>query len=287
LACQNNLIESEYMSTDSIFENKESGTTIPNNTNTGNVGNTSNEDELTHLLAEIKNERGEAKYKSLKDALVGLQNAQAHIPKLNNDLIEREKEIERLRKESERIATLEESIKSLTEKTDATGTPPKALSAQEIADLVNKSLDSTLSQREAAAQAKQNQEAVVKALVSKFGDKAEEAFNEAAADLGMSVQEFNTLAAKNPKLIFKTLGITSEHVNKGASPQVSSVNSAGFTPNTDSNVGRNKVPTLVGATSQELQAEQRRANEMVAELHKEGKSVHDFSDPKVYFKRFG
>jgi hypothetical protein len=266
----------------SIFDNQESGTTLPPS-GTGNTDNVNTESELTNLLAGIKNERGEPKYKTLKDALVGLQNAQTYIPKLTDDLSQKDKEIERLRKEAERIAELENSIRSLTEKTDEAGKPPAALSEQTVAELV----DRTLSQREQIAQAKINQKAVVNALVAKFGDKAEQTFNETAAELGMSVAELNVLAAKNPKLIFKTLGITQAAPPTQGSTQTSSVNSSSFVPPTDSNVGRNKTPTLVGATSQELQAEQRRANQMVEELHKEGKSVHDFSDPKVYFKRFG
>ena len=187
----------------SIFENKDSGTTLPPS-GTGNTDNVNTDAELTNLLAGIKNERGEPKYKSLKDALVGLQHAQTHIPKLNADLSARDQELERLRKEADRIAELENSIRSLTEKTDTLEKPPPVLSEQNVAELV----DRTLSQREQIAQAKANQQAVVNALVSKFGDKAEQTFNEAASELGMTVAEFNVLAAKNPKLVFKTLGIT-------------------------------------------------------------------------------
>lgn len=274
------------MSTDSIFENKDSGGTPPNNVDNSNVNIAPNDAELTNLLSGIKNERGEQKYKTVKDAIIGLQNAQEYIPDLKKNLAERDQEIERLRKETERVAALEESVRKLTERSNDDGTPPKALSAQEIADLVNQSLDTTLSQREQIAKQKQNIQSVVETLQASFGADAEKKFYDKATELGMTVAEFNTLAAKSPKMVLSTLGVL-EKVTKPFSPTQGSVNSQGFTPQADTFIGRNKTPSLVGATTQELMAETQRSNQMVDELHKQGKSVHDLSDPKVFFKHFG
>jgi hypothetical protein len=244
------------------------------------------ESELTDLLNGIKNERGEPKYKTLKDALVGLQNAQGYIPDLKKALDEREAELSRVRAEAARVTALEDTVRQLTERGNTDGTPPKALSEQEIADLVNRSLDPILTQREQAATQKQNVASVVATLKESFGADAEKKFYEKATELGMTVAEFNALAAKSPKAVLSTLGLQAKSTPT-FTPTQGTVNTQAFTPRTDTFVGRNDKSTLIGATTQELMEESRNANKMVEELHAAGKSVHDLSDPKVYFKQFG
>lgn len=274
------------MSTDSIFNN-ESGTTIPPNGNPSTVPPIPNDSELTNLLSGIKNEKGEQKYKTLKDAIVGLQNAQEYIPDLKQTLLNKDIEIERLRSEAKKVSDLEESVRKLTDRGFDNGTPPKSISEQDIAELVNRSLDQSLSQRDAVATQKQNIKAVVDALQSTFGADAEKKFYDKATELGMTVAEFNALAAKSPKMVLSTLGVQNKQPTQPFTPTQGSVNTQGFTPPTDSFVGRNKTPSLIGATTQDLRDESRKANQMVDELHKAGKSVYELTDPKVYFKHFG
>lgn len=275
------------MSTDTSIFNNESGTTIPPNSNSSTVAPISNDSDLTDLLSGIRNEKGEQKYKTLKDAIVGLQNAQEYIPDLKQTLLNKDIEIEKLRAEAKRVADLEEAVKKLTERRSDEGLPPKSISEQDIAELVNRSLDSTLSQREMIAAQKQNIKSVVDALQSTFGADAEKKFYDKATELGMTVAEFNALAAKSPKMVLSTLGVQNKQPTQPFTPTQGSVNTQGFTPPTDSFVGRNKTPTLIGATSQDLRDESRKANQMVDELHKAGKSVYELTDPKVYFKHFG
>lgn len=271
----------------SIFENQNSGTTIPQNGSTSTEPNTNTNTELTDLLSGIKNERGEPKYKTLKDALLGLQNAQEYIPNLKKTLTEREQELELLKAEKKKIEDLEESVRRLTEQNDNTATPPKSLTEQEVAALVTKSLEQTLSQREQQAVQQTNINTVVTSLKSTFGDSAEAKFNEKAAEMGMSVAEFNGLAARSPLIVLTALGVKVSRENNIPAPNKGSVNSTSLLTPTDTLVGRNKVPTLVGATSDEIKQEAHRANKMVEELHSAGRSVHDLADPKVYFKHFG
>ncbi len=271
----------------SIFSNTDSGVPTPNNDNVSNVVNAPNDSELTNLLSGIKNERGEQKYKTLKDAIVGLQNAQEYIPDLKQTLLNKDIEIERLRAEAKKVSDLEESVRKLTDRGFDSGTPPKSISEQDIAELVNRSLDNTLTQRDAVAKQKQNISTVVDALQSTFGADAEKKFYDKATELGMTVAEFNALAAKSPKMVLSALGVQDKPVTQPFTPTQGSVNSQGFTPQTDSFVGRNKTPSLIGATTQDLRDESRKANQMVDELHKAGKSVYELTDPKVYFKHFG
>lgn len=271
----------------SIFDDKNSASPDANKAPNSNGGDANQDTELATLLIGIKNERGEPKYKNLKDALVALQNSQTYIPELKTSLTAKEQEIERLRAEAARITELEETVRKLTEKPNTSGTPPAGTSPQEIAELVKNTLNSTLTAREQAAVASQNIAATVAALKSQFGDKAEEMFNAKASELGMTVAEFNALTAKSPKIVLTALGITDTKQLPTFNPTTGNVNTSALKPTAETHIGRNKIPTLVGATTQDLQGESLRANKMVEELHSAGRSVHELTDPKQYFKHFG
>lgn len=268
-----------------IFDDNNSGNNLPND-DASNV-NANPDAELTTLLMNIKNERGEPKYKTTKEALIALQHSQEFIPDLKSQLKERDTELERLRAERSRIEALEETIRGLTERGINADTPSAQFTKEQIAEIVNKSLDSTLSQREQASLQKANVQSVVSTLRSAFGDDAEKRYNEAAVDLGMSVAELNALAAKNPKVVLKTLGIERKDEQAFSRPNIGGINTSGYQPKADSFVGRNKKPVQVGATTQDLMEEAKASNKMVEELHAQGIHVSDLSDPKKYFKLFG
>ena len=190
--------------------------------------------------------------------------------------------------EANRVAALEDAVRNLTEQTRTEGSPTNSgMSEQDIANLVNRSLENTLTQREVQSKQKENIGTVVSAMQTAFGQDAEKKFYEKATELGMSVAEFNALAAKSPKMVLNSLGVTGKEAPQGFTPTQGSVNTQGFTPTQDTSIGRNKVPTLIGATTQDLMVERLAANKMVSELHAAGKSVYDLTDPKVYFKHFG
>jgi hypothetical protein len=267
----------------SIFGNQEIKQETPANKNgEGQPQSTSqNADPIANLLGSIKNEKGEPKYKSIEDALVALQHSQTYIPQLTEKLKERETELTNARLEAERVAELERSVAALTQKNAPEGTPPKSHSEEEIAEIVSRTLTRTQQQ----AVQKTNLESVVSSMKEAFGEKAEEAFYSKAKELGMSVEEFNTLAAKTPKAVLDLIGVKKASQGNSGSTQ-SSVNSGGFAPTQQSFIGRNAKPTLIGATSQDLMLEAKAARDMVTELHAQGKSVHDLTDPKVYMAMF-
>ena len=101
----------------------------------------------------------------------------------------------------------------------------------------------------------------------------------------MTVAEFNALAAKSPKMVLGVLGVSAKPQAFAATQ--GTVNSTAFTPQNDSYVRSNQRSILVGATTEENIQESRDASKMVEELHSQGKSVHELSDPKMYFKHFG
>lgn len=273
------------MTTDqSIFGNEENKPTPANNNGNAAVPNGQNQPDYTTLLSAIRNEAGEQKYKTLEDALNALKHSQEYIPQLKQQLSEREQELQRVsgqqRSQEEIERTVQELAKKLNEQTD---NKPQTLSQEQIAELVNR----TLTQKQTEAQAKSNQASVVKKLTDVFGEKAEEKYIEAAADMGLSVDEMNALAAKSPKAVLKALGITEQTKQQTGAPMGSSVNTAAFQPHQDSFVKRNDNRLEVGATFNEVTQERHRSNKMVEELHAQGMTVHDLTNPKIYKQYFG
>jgi hypothetical protein len=266
----------------SIFGNTPSDTN-PNPTGGSNPPNTNVPDDVATILGSIKNERGEVKYKDLNTALQALQASQEFIPTLKSQYETEKAEAQRLREEVARLRTIEDTVAALTQRqAEQTGTPPATgRTDEEIAELVNR----TLTQKEQKATAMANVQSVVSTLQQSFGADAEKKFYDKAQEMGMSVDEMNALAAKSPKAVLSMLGVTVQQAHKpNVSATNSSVNTSAFQPTQETFVGRNTKPTLVGATSQDLKMESQAANKMVEELHAQGMSVHDLTDPKLYAK---
>ena len=261
----------------SIFtENKEGSTQNPP------TGVTS-ENPLADLLGSIKNERGEVKYKDVESALIGLKNAQEFIPTLQKSVAERDAELAALRAKADRAAELERVIESLT--SGKSGEPPPASSSPQKTDIdIPALIEATLAKRDKQQVATTNVNSVISTVKCAFGDKAEEVFYNKAKEIGMSVAEFNALAASSPKAVLTMLGISEGKSSFGTTP--TSVNSSGFVPTKDSLITRNKNPVLVGATSEDVSRELSAAKQMVVELHNQGKSISDLTNPKVFFKHF-
>lgn len=270
------------MSDQTIF-NQENNSSTQTDTNTAsNGGNPSTNDQFADLLKGIKNERGEQKYASVQDAITALQHSQEYIPNLKTQLTEREKEIENLRREANRIKDLEEAITQLTQKqNDASHTTSPSFDPEKIAGLV----EQTITAREAQKTQSQNIALVRDTIASQYGKDAETVFYSKAAEVGLSREQVNQLAATTPKAVFTLLGIT-DKARPNVSVTSSSVNSSAYQPKPDSVIGRNPDSVLYGAGTEHLNESVQRANKMVEELEAQGMSVYDLSDPKNYFKMF-
>lgn len=268
------------MSDQTIFGNTDSGSNPTPTGTPSTVPNVQLDPAIATLLSEIKNERGEQKYATLQDAIIGLKNSQEYIPTLKQQLTQRETELAEARAQAAKVAELQSAVEALTQREP---TPPQGnagLTPEQVAELVNRSL----SDRERAELVKRNTALVASTLQTSLGADAERKYNEKAAELGMTPAELNALAAKSPKAVLGMFGVAA------ATPQAQSpgsVNTAALQPHQDSFVGRNKQGILMGATSQDQKKEQQSANAMVEELHAAGRSVYDLTDPKVYFKHFG
>lgn len=238
-------------------------------------------DELATLLANIKNERGEQKYKTVQEALNALGHAQNYIPQLKQSQQELEQKLNDALGKLSKMDTLEQTLQQLTQQQSQTPTQGSgALSKEEIAAL----LEQQLSQRESQQKQSQNLQTVVNKVKEVHGEKASEAFYKKAEELGMTKEEFNSFAAQRPQAVLQLLGLDKVGTQQRTPSQ--GFNSAAFQPQESSLVSRNQKPALVGATTFDLQEESANARKMVDELHSQGKTVHDLTDPKVYFKYF-
>jgi len=241
----------------SIFDNKEKKDVVETPTTPTNEGGNvpspaSTQNDFADLLGVVVNDKGEQKYKSVPEAMKGLVHSQEHIKNL-------EAEMTTLRSELEKRASVEDALKQLTPAEQPVETPTPGLSMEDV--------NALLEQREQQKVIETNTKRVVSTIQEKFGDKAEEVFYGKAQELGMTTEQFNTLAAQSPNAVlafFNTAAPTSSAVNQ------SSINTAAFQPKQedlptmiDHGELRLKMPkaeksVLMGATNDDLLAEARR-----------------------------
>lgn len=247
--------------------------------------NTSNPDPVVTMLQSIKNDKGEPKYKTVEDAIKALQHSQTYIPTLTDEKKRLEQELEEARLQANKVSELESTVARLLNNSSAPTSASAVIDESKIEELVTRTLTKSKEQENA----QNNTKMVVATVASKFGEKAEEIFYGKAAELGMSKAEINHLAATRPKAVLSLLGIQETVVPDLPRKQSTqtALNTAGVEPAKNSFIGKNTEPVIIGATTQQVRAESERAKKMVEELHSQGKTVHDLTDPKVYFKYFG
>ena len=264
-----------------IFANTNSPATPDNNGAPSTAPNVQQDQAVLTLLSEIKNERGEPKYKSLPDALNALKHSQEYIPQLSTQLAQKDAELTTARAAAAKIEELERSLLALTRQSEPTTTPVAGMTAEQVAEIVNRTLTDSQKQSQALA----NTQTVATALQSKLGTEAESQYKAKAEEMGISVQELNVLAAKSPKMVLSMFG-ASAPVATGA-PMTSTVNTTAMQPHQDTFITRPQKSVLIGATTDDLNRERLMANKMVEELEAKGMSIRDLTDPKVYMKHFG
>jgi hypothetical protein len=169
--------------------------------------------ELADLVGEGK------KYKSVEDALKSIVPAQSHIARLEQEAAARKADLEGRK-------TFEELLEELKSGTTKEPTSPNGVTQ----DILEQTIASVLSRKEAQSAAQANTSKVVQAFQAKFGDKAkaEEMYVKIAEESGMSVADLNTLAARSPAAVLKLAGIGSTAPGVVTKPN-SSVNTEALT----------------------------------------------------------
>lgn len=236
-------------------------------------------DSSADLLKLIVNEKGEQKYKTIQDAIIGLQHANSHIQTLLNEKRQVEQDVASLRTAAEKVAELERVVSELTK------APPQATPAAidpiQIQELVSQAISETKTKEEQ----KQNTSVVVNAAKQTFGEKAEELFYSRAQDVGLSREQINSLAASSPQAALKILGLASQSGSLTPT-QKTVMNTTEAVPNQDTFISRNTERLPVGATFQEMRRESDAARKMVDELAAKGMTIDDLTKPSNYFKHF-
>jgi len=270
------------MSNETIFQSQ---TTENSNGVVANAPNVQVTDPYANLLGSIKNERGEPKYKDVQTALDALKHSQEFIPQIKTENEKLLQELEVLRAQVARVDTLEQTIQQLTSERNITQpTAAPVISNEAIASLI----DQALTQKESLARQKANTTLVVDQIALAFGKEAETVFYTKATELGISPTDMNALAAKSPEAVLQLFGLKQKQgqVSNITPNAQSSINTTGYQPQNTSLIGRNTKQVSIGATTQDLLAEQENARNLVTELHEQGLTTYDLTDPKKYFKHF-
>ena len=273
------------MSDPSIF-NEQNGSTT-NGAQTGGTGTPTNSqpnDQIATLLSNIRNESGEPKYRTVEDGIKALQHSQTFIDQLKQEIQSTKLRLEQAEGVASKVTTLEQAVQDLIKGTNqqSTATPEQKVDESSLAAVVERVLSSKTAQQKRD----ENVSKVVNELQSKFGTEASTKFYEKANELGMSKAEINELAAKSPTAVFQLFGLGTTQKQPNVAPNTSTVNTTGFQQNTDSFIRANSKSTLIGATTQEVMQESMNARKMVDELHAQGKTVSDLTNPKVFFQTF-
>lgn len=182
---------------------------------------TNSDDPLADLLASIKNDKGEPKYKDVQAALAALKESQEFIPTLLTEKSQVQKELEQAREELTKRQTLEElteALKSKPQQKEPVETPQGKPDGVGVAD-IDKLLEQKLAQRDQVATQSSNLKSVVDQVTAKYGDKASEHIRKIAESVGSTVDELKNIASTNPKLALRLLDVN------GSTPAPNSVSS--------------------------------------------------------------
>jgi hypothetical protein len=194
------------------------------------------------------------KYATPEDALKSIPHAQAHIAKL-------EQEMQALREKEAKARSLDEVYEALVSRPNsAADTPP----AQGVVDesLIDRVLDKKLEQRNIEQARTANKDAVKAALVDKFGDKANEQFQNKAKELGVSESFLTSVIAQSANAGLELFGLAKkENPAPSASPQ-GSINTQAL-PNTAQ--AKTTKSVMAGASMNEMVEAMRQAKQSITQ----------------------
>lgn len=202
--------------------------------------------DYSAYLSLIKNESGEQKYASIEKALEALAHTQSYIPHVKNENETLKRDLEELKSKVKSQESIEEALARLAAaKSNTEGNPPavNGLDEAQVANLFQQFSE----KKEAERKASENLETVTKALTDKYGEKAKEAIQAKAQELGLPLDHFKQWASTAPKAV---LQLFNAGAPKGASPTHTSVTTP-LAPLPDEEVKYPERSLLYGATTAE------------------------------------
>ena len=211
---------------DDIFEDDKQKQTPPVETPP-----TTQSDPFSDLLAEVKNENGEPKYKSVEDAIKALNASQQFIETLKSEKADVANQLETAKQEIAKMGAVEDFVNRIAPnqapKVDdpkPTGDEKQNLSEEKISEL----LMTTLQKREAEQRANDNLKTVVGELKQLHGDNAAQVIASRAKELGTTAEALRNLAKENPNMVLELFRVK----NKSPVQSSQSTTSIPRNPNT-------------------------------------------------------
>lgn len=262
------------MSDQTLFDNEVNTQPKEENTQSSNY---------LELLKEIKNDKGEQKYKTPEEAFKALKHAQDYIPTLHQQIDALKAEKEALEDKYDKSLSIEEKLDLLLNKesteTDVQERKPSVESNFNI-DQIDEIIEKRLMQREQISVEKKNLSVVNSTFENLYGEKAKEVIANKATEMGVTPEYFKNIAKTSPSMLFSIFGINS---SKGTPNLSSSFKSESLRQVENSEIKRNVESK---DTTNKLMEEFRRSKTMNEQLGSQGLSVEDLTNPRVYFKYF-
>lgn len=173
------------------------------------------------------------KWKDLQTLIKSKNDSDSYVKIMEARLDDFREQITEMSKTNSTRASLEDLLKQADEQNLASKhTPPlkedttPTLKLEDIKNLAKQ----TYAEEETARQQQSNFNLVRAKLTEQLGDNYAETVRERIADLGMSEQEFNSLARSNPKLLINALGLEQTKKEPFQAPLRNSGNLKGKAP---------------------------------------------------------
>lgn len=240
-------------------------------------------DPYADKLKGITNESGEQKYANVETALEALQASQQYIPSLHEKLDIQARELAEAKAELARAKGYQEAVQEFqTAPQEPVQPTPAGLDAEQARELFRQEVAA----HEQARIMQKNADAVVGELTGKFGDKAEEVLLSKAKEHGMTAEAIMSLSRTSPSAVLALFGTKSDKTGADVSVRTSVYQDPDAVAE-EVVLGRNTKSVLMGSTSRDVRAEFEKAKDLTAQIHAEGRTVEELSDPKLYNKYFG
>lgn len=211
------------------------------------------ESAFANQLAEIRNERGEPKYKDLQAALEALKHSQEYIPSLKSDKEKLEQELEAARQELLKRKSVEEFMDRLkptqqeAPMTQPDTTSVNGLTQEQVMGMLEQLVPNYISQHQQQSVEQQNILSVDQKLKEAYGDKVQDVVKRRMEELGVTAKDLEQLSAKSPKMVLSLFDVKPQGNPK---PNMPSVNlPLGGQPKTE--LARPERSLLSGATSKQ------------------------------------
>lgn len=180
-------------------------------------------DPVVSILSEIIGDDGQQKYKDVPTALNALKHSQEYIKQMKNQL-------EEATQKASQAVTMEQVLAAVNKPTEAPVTPtapPAGLTADDVVRI--------LQEKEKTEKYKANAAKVAQRFKETHGEKAEEAFYGKAAEMGLTRESINQLAATSPEAVFSMFGMKGRPASAPATPN--GINTGGMQTPTPSPLG--------------------------------------------------